>query len=101
MENEKSKRENKPRRRPRQMPKKNAAVKAEKKEYFQFKKENLKVIPLGGLHEIGKNITVFEYGNDIILVDCGVAFPEDEMLGIDLVIPDFSYLVKNKIRLED
>ena len=99
MENEKSKRENKPRRRPRQMPKKNAAVKAEKKEDFQFKKENLKVIPLGGLHEIGKNITVFEYGNDIILVDCGVAFPEDEMLGIDLVIPDFSYLVKNKDKI--
>ena len=99
MENEKSKRENKPRRRPRQMPKKNVAVKAEKKEDFQFKKENLKVIPLGGLHEIGKNITVFEYGNDIILVDCGVAFPEDEMLGIDLVIPDFSYLVKNKDKI--
>lgn len=99
MENEKSKRENKPRRRPRQMPKKNATVKAEKKEDFQFKKENLKVIPLGGLHEIGKNITVFEYGNDIILVDCGVAFPEDEMLGIDLVIPDFSYLVKNKDKI--
>lgn len=107
MENEKSKRENKPRRRPRQLPKKNGAVKAEKKsdkradkkEDFQFKKENLKVIPLGGLHEIGKNITVFEYGNDIILVDCGVAFPEDEMLGIDLVIPDFTYLVKNKDKI--
>lgn len=99
MENEKSKRENKPRRRPRQLPKKNTAVKAEKKEDFQFRKENLKVIPLGGLHEIGKNITVFEYGNDIILVDCGVAFPEDEMLGIDLVIPDFSYLVKNKDKI--
>ena len=65
------------------------------KEEFSFKKENLKIIPLGGIEEIGKNITVFEYGNDIILVDCGVAFPEDDMLGIDLVIPDFSYLVKN------
>lgn len=59
------------------------------------KKNKLKVIPLGGLEEIGKNITVFEYGESIIVVDCGVAFPEDEMLGIDLVIPDISYLEKN------
>lgn len=56
----------------------------------------LKVIPLGGLHEVGKNITAFEYEDEIMLVDCGVAFPEDDMLGIDLVIPDFSYLIKNK-----
>lgn len=59
-------------------------------------KKKLKVIPLGGLQEIGKNLTVFEYGEDIIIVDCGVAFPEDEMLGIDLVIPDVTYLIKNK-----
>lgn len=59
-------------------------------------KKKLKVIPLGGLQEIGKNITVFEYEDDIFVVDCGLAFPEDEMLGIDLVIPDVSYLVKNK-----
>lgn len=59
-------------------------------------KKKLKVIPLGGLQEIGKNITAFEYGNDIIVVDGGLAFPEDDMLGIDLVIPDISYLVKNK-----
>ncbi len=69
------------------------------KEDFVFKKENLKIIPLGGIEEIGKNITVFEYGNDIIIVDCGVAFPEDDMLGIDLVIPDFSYLEKNKDKI--
>jgi ribonuclease J len=61
--------------------------------------EKLKVILLGGLQEIGKNITVFEYGNEIIVVDCGVAFPEDELLGIDLVIPDFTYLVKNKEKI--
>lgn len=69
------------------------------KEDFSFKKENLKIIPLGGIEEIGKNITVFEYGNDIVLVDCGVAFPEDDMLGIDLVIPDFSYLIKNQDKI--
>jgi ribonuclease J len=63
-------------------------------------KKKLKVIPLGGLQEIGKNITVFEYGEDILVVDCGVAFPEDEMLGIDLVIPDVSYLVKNKSKIK-
>jgi ribonuclease J len=64
-----------------------------------FKKETLKIIPLGGIQEIGKNITVFEYGNDIVIVDCGVSFPEDDMLGIDLVIPDFTYLVKNKDKI--
>jgi ribonuclease J len=59
----------------------------------------LRVFSLGGLQEIGKNITVFEYGQDIIVVDCGIAFPADDMLGIDLVIPDFSYLVNNKNRI--
>ena len=66
---------------------------------FKFKKEKLKIIPLGGIQEIGKNITVFEYGDDIVVVDCGLAFPEDDMLGIDLVIPDFSYLEKNKDKI--
>ena len=68
-------------------------------EQFQFKKTKLKIIPLGGLLEIGKNITVFEYENDIVLVDCGLAFPEDDMLGIDLVIPDLTYLEKNKEKI--
>ena len=77
------------------VPEKGLAVKEE----FSFKKDNLKIIPLGGIEEIGKNITVFEYGNDIVLVDCGVAFPEDDMLGIDLVIPDFTYLERNKDRI--
>ena len=60
-----------------------------------FKKSKLKIIPLGGLHEVGKNITVFEYEDEIIIVDCGLSFPEDDMLGVDLVIPDITYLVKN------
>lgn len=61
--------------------------------------KSLKIIPLGGLNEIGKNMTAYEYGNDIIVVDAGVAFPDDEMFGVDLVIPDISYLVKNKKRV--
>lgn len=63
-------------------------------------RKKLKIIPLGGLGEIGKNITVFEYGEDIIVVDCGMAFPDDEMLGIDLVLPDTTYLAKNKERVK-
>lgn len=58
-------------------------------------KETVKIIPLGGMREIGKNITVIEYKDEIIVVDCGVAFPEDELLGIDLVIPDVTYLKNN------
>ena len=61
------------------------------------KKQNskLKIIPLGGLEQIGMNITAFEYEDSIIVVDCGLAFPEDDMLGIDLVIPDVTYLERN------
>ena len=61
--------------------------------------EKLKVIPLGGLDEIGKNITVLEYGRDMIVIDCGVGFPEEDMYGVDLVIPDFTYLVQNEKKL--
>ena len=61
--------------------------------------EKLKIIPLGGLDEIGKNITVLEYGKDMSVVDCGVGFPDDDMYGVDLVIPDFSYLVANQKKL--
>ena len=61
--------------------------------------EKLKIIPLGGLDEIGKNITVLEYGKDMIVIDCGVGFPDEDMYGIDLVIPDFTYLVENKRKL--
>ena len=64
-----------------------------------YKSRKLRVIPLGGLHEIGKNMTVLEYGSDIMIIDCGMAFPDDEMLGIDVVIPDFRYLVENSDRI--
>lgn len=74
-------------------------VQANAKEEVGFKKPKLKIIPLGGLQEVGKNITVFEYENDMIIVDCGVYFPDDDMLGVDLVIPDFTYLVKNKDKI--
>ena len=61
--------------------------------------EKLKIIPLGGLDEIGKNITVLEYGKDMIVVDCGLGVPDEDMYGVDLVIPDFSYLVANQKKL--
>ncbi len=61
--------------------------------------EKLKIIALGGLNEIGKNLTVFEYGNDIIIVDVGMGFPDDDMYGIDVVIPDFTYLIQNADRI--
>ena len=61
--------------------------------------EKLKIIPLGGLNEIGKNMTAYEFGGEIIVVDCGMAFPDDDMYGIDCIIPDVSYLIKNKSRI--
>ena len=61
--------------------------------------EKLKIIPLGGLNEIGKNMTAYEYGGEIIVVDCGMAFPGDDMYGIDCIIPDVTYLIKNRARI--
>ncbi|GAI18482.1 unnamed protein product, partial [marine sediment metagenome] len=62
-------------------------------------KPRLKIIPLGGLSEIGKNMMVMEYENDIIVIDAGLMFPDEEMLGVDLVIPDISYLLENRERI--
>ena len=61
--------------------------------------EKMKIIPLGGLNEIGKNMTVYEHGGEIIVVDCGMGFPDGDMYGIDLVIPDVTYLIKNRARI--
>ena len=65
-----------------------------------LKSNKLRIIPLGGLNEIGKNITLIECDNDIVICDCGMTFPEDEMLGVDIVIPDITYLEKNKERIK-
>jgi ribonuclease J len=73
----------------------------ERKTSKKFKEKGaLKIIPLGGLHEVGKNITVIEYENEIIVIDCGMTFPGDDMLGVDLVIPDISYLIQNKDKIK-
>lgn len=61
--------------------------------------KKLRVIPIGGLHEVGKNCTLVEYGNDMIMIDCGLTFPDEEMLGVDIVIPDFNYVEENKEKL--
>jgi ribonuclease J len=88
-------RQNRP---PRQRQNRQPAVPADAEQGGRQSK--LKIIPLGGLGEIGKNMTAYEYGNDIIVVDCGMGFPDEDMYGIDVVIPDISYLKANagKIR---
>ncbi len=81
---------------------KNSANKSRNTTFKKNKVENvlpLRIIPLGGLNEIGKNITLYEYGNDMLLVDCGMSFPDEDLPGVDIVIPDFSYIVKNKDRI--
>ena len=62
--------------------------------------KKLRVIPLGGVDEIGKNMTAIEYGEDIVIIDCGSIFPKEDMYGIDLVIPDFSYLERNRDKVK-
>lgn len=74
----------------------NAGPEAGTEVYIFLSKGKLQIIPLGGLGEIGKNMTVVRYGNDIIVIDSGLSFPDDEMLGIDLVIPDITYLLDNR-----
>jgi ribonuclease J len=61
--------------------------------------QKLKIIPLGGVNEVGKNLTVFEHGGDILLVDCGLSFPDEDMFGVDIVVPDLAYIEKNKNRV--
>jgi mRNA degradation ribonuclease J1/J2 len=61
--------------------------------------QKLRIIPLGGVDEFGKNITVVEYGEDMLVIDCGSIFPKEDMLGVDLVIPDVTYLIKNRERI--
>ncbi len=83
--------------RPKTTAKKN---KVHKSDYKSPKKDALKLISLGGLNEIGKNMTLYEYANDIFIVDCGMTFPTEEMPGVDIVIPDFTYAIQNKDRIK-
>ena len=63
------------------------------------KSKKIRIIPLGGLSEIGKNLTVVEYSDNILIIDCGIGFPSEDMLGVDLVMPDITYLVNNKDKI--
>ena len=71
----------------------------QKEKQLKMSKE-VKIIPLGGLDKIGMNITAIEYGETIVVVDCGISFPDDDMLGIDKVIPDVTYLVQNREKVK-
>lgn len=83
-----------------QRPPEPAPKKAGKKQTSRKKLENMKIIPIGGLDEIGKNMTVLEYDNQMLIVDCGMTFPEDDMFGVDVVIPDLSYVIENQKRVK-
>lgn len=74
-------------------------IKEEGGDILKNEKAKVRIIPLGGINEIGKNITVIEYKEDIVVIDCGLKFPDEDMFGIDLVIPDISYLLKNKDKI--
>ena len=80
--------------------KKNFGANSKKKQTKKKPVKSVKIGFLGGLNEIGKNITVYEFENDIVIVDCGLAFPEADMLGVDLVIPDFTYLEENREKIK-
>ena len=67
--------------------------------YLTHMEETLKIIPLGGVEEVGLNMTVLEYGDDIMVIDAGLMFPEEDMLGVDFVIPDFTYILENRERV--
>ena len=85
-----------------EMKRKSSAKRSKSPSKKKEKKTNalpLRIIPLGGLQEIGKNITLYEYGDDMLLVDCGMSFPDEDLPGVDIVLPDFSYLVKNKDKI--
>jgi len=77
----------------------NRRKRGSKKQQNEVRKPTVRIIPLGGLNEIGKNLTVFECENDMFILDCGMAFPGDEMLGVDIVIPDFTFLERNREKL--
>lgn len=83
-----------------QRPARNSGRPSGRKNNNRRSSSKLKIIPLGGLEQIGMNITAFEYEDSIVVVDCGLSFPEDDMLGIDLVIPDITYLVENKDKVK-
>ena len=90
-----------PRIQPQSTQKRRLPLSVEQQEKYEkiIMNKRLKIIPIGGLGEIGKNMTVLEYGRNMIIVDCGIKFPENDMYGIDLVLPDFDYIIKNKDKL--